>query len=198
MGVDIYPAIAHWDRVADTLNAAGIQGIWQLFDALPDWEVDEPDDVRLRWPLLVDSWYAECTFRGLGSTGSYKPHFFLGHLWEHARERPDMPADVVALFDEFIGRLVLGVPSARVDLSEQLPGQAELMNCFPPSEVCGLARLWRECSDRIGALRPVLAAQLIEDRWFGDVGQVLSLLQGWGDVLHEAERRGWGLFYLTS
>ncbi|MFF0613536.1 hypothetical protein ACFYUD_33210 [Nocardia tengchongensis] len=198
MGVDIYPAIAHWDRVAETLNVSGIQGIWHLFNLLPDGDDNEPDDVRLRWPLIADPWYAECTFRGLGSTGSYKPHFFLGELWEHTRERPDAPADVVSMFDQFIGRLLLDEPPARVDLSELLPPQAELMNCFPPSEVRRLARLWRECSDRMGVLGPAIAAQLTEDRWFGDVKHVLALLQDWGAVLHEAECRGWGLFYLTS
>ncbi|UFS98181.1 hypothetical protein [Nocardia huaxiensis] len=62
-----------------------------------------------------------------------------------------------------------------------------------------LAAVWREWSDRLDELRPSITAEV--DEWptgFDNFDQCAMLLQEWGEIVEEADRRGWGLLYLAQ
>ncbi|MFD7846013.1 hypothetical protein ACFV4K_24105 [Nocardia sp. NPDC059764] len=208
MGVDIFPAIAQWDRLAETLNSDGMDGIWELFWAIPSGEeLGETYDHRVRflWPPSDTApWYGECTFRGLASTGSWDLHWALSEVWDEMNGHSDLPTDLAAQVDRFIARLVRhrhgdpveqkispGLPMERIDVRH-------LRTACSPSEVAELARVWGRCADRLEELRPALTAEVIARwPWIADFDQLAMLLQDWGEIVTEADRRGWGLFYLN-
>ncbi|MGX1809026.1 hypothetical protein ACWIGI_25175 [Nocardia sp. NPDC055321] len=202
MSVDIFPAIAQWDRLAERLNSEGMDGLWKMFWAIPSLEElgdDYDENVRFLWPPSdLAPWYAECTFRGVASTGSMDAHWDLAEAWGEMREQSDMPTDLAALFDQFIIGLlghrgsdpVPGLPMEKID--------RHLRTACSPAEIAGLARVWLRCSDRIEELRPVLTAEAItRGPSFADFDQFAMLVRDWGEIILEAARRDWGLFYLT-
>lgn len=183
-----------------------MDGILDLFYAIPpDDEREKPyeEDARFRWPPSeLAPWYGECAFRA-GASRSLKTHWGLWKLWDGTRERADTPADLVDPFDRFLGPLLgdtdddtndpgrsCGVPLAKFN---------DRLTAFSPAGVTALALAWRECADRVEDLRPAITAELTEYvPWFRDFTGWAELLQDWGAIVEEAERRSWGLFYLAD
>ncbi|UFS98182.1 hypothetical protein [Nocardia huaxiensis] len=107
MGIDIFPAIAQWDRLADTVNQRGMDGLFDMFWVLvPDDELDD-DRLHFTWPSSSQPpWYGECCFRGKAASKSIRMHSSLSYTWDGARGRRETPADLIPLFDRLVGRLL--------------------------------------------------------------------------------------------
>ncbi|MFF2555478.1 hypothetical protein ACFVUS_31040 [Nocardia sp. NPDC058058] len=208
MGLDLSAVIAHWDRLAEAVNRDAMEAIWDLI--YPDAEEYVPhkprdDESRFRWaPSEVAPWYGDYKFRGVACSGSIKPHWGLGKLWEDIRERPETPADLVDPFNRFLGRLLGdnhdetygpntfgGLPIDKISQGS--------MTAFSPAEVTTLARAWRGCADRLEELRPAMTAEISEYvSPFDNFDECAELLRDWAAVVDEAERRHWGLFYVAD
>ncbi|MFD6463954.1 hypothetical protein ACFWFG_38875, partial [Streptomyces roseolus] len=119
-------------------------------------------------------------------------------VWVDIRERTELPTDLVAPLDRFIGRLLIDDPDEET-VPCGLPPELPLTKACSPREVTELAQVWREYAGRIEELRPAIAAETAEyGCWFSDFDQVAMLLRDWGEIVEEADRRGWGVFYLTQ
>ncbi|WP_157573812.1 hypothetical protein [Nocardia jejuensis] len=200
MDIDVY--IADWDRVQEEIAQRGRAWNADLWDSFADEDSDEREPFHLRWPLTPDSWYARCVFRGRASGGLYKDHFGLVDLWQHVRERPDAAPDLIGHVSGLIIRL-LGDFDYDEDLtaSSGLPavGTQTIAMACSPGEVTELLDRGRVCITRLEELRPAVEAEMLGysyrqkgfDEW-------AALLEDWVNVLKEAQRRGWGLFYSTS
>lgn len=218
MGVDVWIGVADWARLTETLQRSGVDEIWDLLspfpnsydspssfahlpiefgsDSMPAPQFDLVQDGALCWPTLADPWFARGVFRGLGATGSYKPHFYLRNLVEHTNLRADAPKDVIEPLDAWLSHLL---PYDRDDeLTAMIPCSAKGVYGFPPVEVAELAQLSRRSRNRIEDLRPAITAQLEEDTWIPDFDSVVTLLRDWAEILTRAQQRGWGLLYLID
>ncbi|GAB2551528.1 hypothetical protein [Nocardia heshunensis] len=202
MGVDIYAAIGRWDRVVETLGHVGAEELWMLIWGHPSEEDGAYfEEGRFLWrhddPV---PWFGECAFR-FGR--SFKPHWWLGEAWEGVRDRDDVASDLVALFDVFIGRLLWRGADGEADLvgpsGLKTDGAQGLYAACSPVEVAALARHWPFCAARLEELRAPLTAQITEwTGWYDTFDQWATVLTDWGEVVQEADRRGWGLFYFVE
>ncbi|WP_051886487.1 hypothetical protein [Streptomyces hygroscopicus] len=83
MGVGIEVLIVDWPRVEATKPSAREE---LLIDAaFGEVHSDDLFEHGWSWPTRPDEdWYARYAFRD--TIGSYKPHFWAGHRWEHLRD----------------------------------------------------------------------------------------------------------------
>ncbi|MEV5675021.1 hypothetical protein [Streptomyces sp. NPDC052179] len=86
-----------------------------------------------------------------------------------------------------------GVP---VRSSEWPSAKGHLLWC-PPGEVGALQALWTAAAPELHVLRePFVQHARADFGWINDFESFAELLTGWGDVVGEADRRGWGIIGL--
>ncbi len=124
--------------------------------------------------------------------GSYKPHFWAGHRWDHTRDFVD--PKVREALDRFNDALfwhhledTIGVGSG---LSEHpCTWDADLMLWCPL-----IAGWWRQAAPHLESLREPFTRHAAEHGgWVTTFESFADFLTDWGEVVPEAERRGWGI-----
>ncbi|MFC8915018.1 hypothetical protein ACFT5C_04535 [Streptomyces sp. NPDC057116] len=130
--------------------------------------------------------------------GSYKPHFWAGEAWDDARDHAE-PRLRDALDGFLIGLGIRWDPEADDD-DDVPPGEWQsglLLHC-PPAETSALAGLWSRAEPHLDGLRDAFDTHAARgpQSWIPDHAAFASLLRGWGEVVGEADRQGWGVIGL--
>ncbi|GAA5201283.1 hypothetical protein GCM10023322_80960 [Rugosimonospora acidiphila] len=202
--MDITVLIADWAHLGE---AAPDQRLDLLMDAaFPDegWDVPDPECGWV-WQSGTDApWLARYVFRG--TSGSYKAHFRTGQAWEKMRDAAD--ADLRATLDRFLSGLFWYGPNpddeathVRGGLFAEKVGRGRgVLLSYPPDDMPVLVKSWVEAQPRIGELREPFDAHAVRptEQWIRDFDEFADVLNCWGEVVGEADSRGWGLVGLPS
>ncbi|MFH8595330.1 hypothetical protein [Streptomyces rimosus] len=199
MGLDITVIATNWARMqqhpaGQRLRAVAEAACWD------DWE--SGDDEGWIWPPEAGAaWCVRFEFRM--TMGSYKPHFWAGEAWDLARlhAAPGLREPL----DSFLSGLIW-LPSAdpeddhtvldRESFAQETYAE-RLLVARPPETVPDLARAWSAVRPLLGTLRePFGEHAACPGRWMADFEEFSELLHGWGEVVGEAGRRGWGVLGL--
>ncbi|MEV6773931.1 hypothetical protein AB0N05_35380 [Nocardia sp. NPDC051030] len=141
----------------------------------------------------------------------YKPHDQFQRIWEALVEYRDgwdewigdelvWDNGLIGDADAFIRGVFIGrtievdsEEAARWEAcSEIIAANAWLVRS--PVHVRALARTWGRLSGRVGELRPYVELFFRKDyRYVADFDDFEVMLRSWGDVVDQADRRGWGL-----
>ncbi|KJS54202.1 hypothetical protein VM98_20620 [Streptomyces rubellomurinus subsp. indigoferus] len=196
MGVDITVVAVDW---------AHLRGIAP--DArLPALEEAAYDEVAVEagwvWPVEPGrAWLGRYEFAR--SCGSYTPHFRAGEAWGNVRDAAG-PALRAAL-DGFLLPLFWYGPGREAAAHVEpgvLPAGDRTERYGPlvaagPGTVARLDRCWREASPALPELREPFGRLAADPGgWIEDYEDFARLLSGWGEVVGEAGRRGWGVIGL--
>ncbi|MFF4581435.1 hypothetical protein [Streptomyces sp. NPDC001389] len=201
MGVDITVLVVDWAHVMDLAPEDRLRVVQE--SAYADDDADGDGDVvdGWVWPVGAErSWLGRYEFRG--TLGSYKPHFWVADGWEKVRGA--VGDGVRAALDEFLEGLIWWGPEADVDAEQVdagvLPSLDGLWRSGPlivrgPQTVARLRRRWVEAAPELGRLREPYAelAARSPGQWIAGFEEFAELVGGWGEVVGEAERRGWGV-----
>ncbi|WP_432584508.1 hypothetical protein ABVG11_00350 [Streptomyces sp. HD1123-B1] len=192
VGVAIEVLIVDWPRVE---AAAADDRDELLFDAaFGEARSDDLFEHGWSWPAQPgEDWYGRYVWRNR----SYKPHFWAGHRWEHMRDFVEPKVrEVLDRFNDalFWHRLedTTGVGSGL--LERPCTWDADLLLWCPPDHVPLIAGWWRQAAPQLDSLRQPFARHAAEPRgWITTFELFAGLLTEWGEVVTEAERRGWGI-----
>ncbi|MFF8833178.1 hypothetical protein [Streptomyces sp. NPDC015131] len=161
-----------------------------------DGQADEDEDGWLAPAAPGAGWSVRYSFRR--TLDSYKPHFWAGERWERLREHTD--PDLRTALDRFASRLfwtgLEDVPGQDTGLRSVPEGawDAGLLVWCPPAELAALAGWWRTVEPGLATLREPFTRYAADRRgWIPDHDSFADLLTGWGEVVTEAHRRGWGI-----
>ncbi|MFI1074873.1 hypothetical protein [Streptomyces puniciscabiei] len=194
MGVSIEVLIVDWPRVEaappgdreDLLTDAAFGEAYSddLFEHGWSWSTQPDED-----------WFGRYAFRN--THGSYKPHVWAGFRWEYMREFVE--PKVREVLDRFIDTLfwhgledATGASSGLPD--RPCPWDADLSLWCPPDQVPLLAGWWRQAQTHLETLREPFIQHAAEPGGrIGTFESFADLLTDWGEVVTEAERRGWGI-----
>ncbi|MFI5681768.1 hypothetical protein [Streptomyces cellulosae] len=194
MGVGIEVLIVDWPRVEAAapgdrerllINAAfGEAYSDDLFEHGWSWSAQPGED-----------WYGRYAFRN--TLGSYKPHFWAGHRWDHMRDHVEPTVrEVLDRFNDvlFWHRLE-DTTGAGSELVEQpCTWDADLLLCCPPDHVPLIAGWWQQVAPRLEVLRGPFNQHAAEPSgWITTFESFADFLTDWAEVVTEAERRGWGI-----
>ncbi|NSC25509.1 hypothetical protein FM076_31880 [Streptomyces albus subsp. chlorinus] len=196
MGIGIEVLIVDWKRV----EAAPAEQRGELVDeaAFGDtvWE-GSADGFGWSWPASAGAdWYGRYAFH---RNGSYKLHFWAGERWEDVRDFAE-PGLRTAL-DRFTGPLfwqhgfayLVGEDPGAVP-ERECPWDTEVLTWCPPQDVALLKDFWTRARSGLAALRePFGEHARTETGWIRDFEAFTAVLGAWGDVVTEADRRGWGI-----
>ena len=193
MGLDITALIVGWEHLTETPPGERLRLLKASVLALDDWDCDW---WGWAWPSAAPvPWFATYEFK-LG-LGSFKPHFWAGDAWEDVRDFAD-PALRAAL-DGFLAGLVWEGPggdAVHVD-SGVFPDDEQVLLARTPEAVSDLATLWAAAVPLLDGLREPFNGHAADPGgWFPDFEPFGELARGWGEVVGEADRRGWGLIGL--
>ncbi|MFG2626842.1 hypothetical protein [Streptomyces sp. NPDC048473] len=195
MGVDIEVLIVDWERVEAA--PASRRGDLLHEAAFGDESSGGLDEAGWIWPSAADAgWYGRYAFRN--TLGSYKPHFWAGERWEDVRDFAD-PGLRTAL-DHFASLLfwqglayVAGEDVKDIPAQECPWGVEQLLWCSP-GDVSTISRSWAQAQPELDTLREPFAEHAAVPRgWICDFESFAEFLVGWGEVVVEADRRGWGI-----
>ncbi|MFK0259421.1 hypothetical protein [Streptomyces sp. NPDC090445] len=194
MGLGIEVLIADWGRV----EAAAPEARHDLLIDAAFGEAYSDDLFEHGWSWSTqpgEDWYRRYALRN--TCGSYKPHFYAGHRWDHMRDSvtPGL-RDVLDRFNDVLFWHGLedttGVGPGLPELP--CPWEADLLLWLPPGRMPVIAGWWREAAPQLDALRePFDRIDTDPDGWVGTFEAFVDLLTDWGEVVTEAERRGWGI-----
>lgn len=205
MGLDVTVLMADWARLARMPASERLDALADV--AYPDFccSACEDEDLAMEggwvWPRgQQDPWCAE--YRFFHTSGSYKWHWELGNAWGDVR--PFIAPDLRDSLDVFLGGLVWDGPDAS-DCpppaggfpDDPAPWRPKLLLLRTPDEVPALARSWERAAPRLEELREPFDAEAT--RWAGrpkDFDHTVALMGEWGEIVTEADRRGWGLIGL--
>ncbi|MFG3406733.1 hypothetical protein [Streptomyces sp. NPDC048142] len=208
MGICIDVLIVDWDHLMAVpedqhyamLHEAGTSVDEEEWDAGPD----RPLSAGPQWfwpspPAL--GWFGKFDFGDVGC--SYKDHFWAGERWEEIRSfaEPGLRSAVDRFADPLFWGGLEYMPdredaqeaSALMSVDEPSAPSDHLLWCRPAA-VSSLKRLWDAIGPELGLLRGPFDQHARTD--FGrinDFDTFVGLLQGWGDVIGQAELRGWGV-----
>jgi hypothetical protein len=148
------------------------------------------------WPTREgEDWYGRYAFKR--TLGSYKPHFWATHRWDHLREfvDPDMREVLDLFLDALIWDGLESTENAGAGLPERAPAwDADLLVCRPPADLPLIAGWWRKAAPQLETLRTRFDQQAAApDGWVSTFEEFSDLLTDWGEIAMEAERRGWGI-----
>ncbi|MGH4029344.1 hypothetical protein ACQB60_10460 [Actinomycetota bacterium Odt1-20B] len=196
MGLDMTLLAVDWGRLQEIPPRERKTRLLEL--DFPDDEGSGNFDRGLVWPVEAGThWCAEYEFcTGLGS---YKPHFWAGEAWDDTRE---FTAPVLrAAFDEFLDGLIWhDLDSENLDVEGDLfppwdgNEAVSLLVLCTPQQVAVPARSWSRAVPHLEELREPFALHAAgRSNWMETFDAFASLLRNWGDVMGEAQQRGWGL-----
>jgi hypothetical protein len=186
MGLGIVVMAVDWARLEGV--PAG-ERLGRLYEESDDAAVDE----GWFWPASQGApWWGVYEFRN--TLGSYKPHVRAGEAWDDARDFAGP-----ALRDALDGFLVeLGIrwdPDEDDSPPDTESWHSKLLLFRTPADVAVMARLWARAEPLLDGLRESFDAHAARGpgSWIPDHAAFASLLRGWGEVVGEAHRRGWGV-----
>ncbi|WP_326603926.1 hypothetical protein [Streptomyces sp. NBC_01800] len=205
MGLDIDVMIADWSwlgEVPSRERLSRLRDAWYA-DETGLWEYDTPEvEGDWAWPREPNSsFFAVYEFRD--TCGSFKAHFWAGHRWESVRDHAD-PL-VRAGLDTLLLGLIWNGPDGEAQHTD--PGFFcddpsvfyGLLLARSPDSVRELAATWEQVRPRLGELRGAFTEHAAEPgAWVGRFDEFADLLEDWGRVLTEADRRGWGVVGLSE
>ncbi|MBW8092643.1 hypothetical protein IGW14_32910 [Streptomyces hygroscopicus subsp. hygroscopicus] len=194
MGVGIEVLIVDWPRVEATKPSAREE---LLIDAaFGEVYSDDLFEHGWSWPTRPgEDWYARYAFRD--TIGSYKPHFWAGHRWEHLRDvvEPQAREALDRFSDALFWHGMADTPGAGSPLPERpCTWDADVLLWCPPDQVPLIAGWWRRARPRLEELREPFDRHAAEPHgWINTFDEFARLLIDWGEVVDTAERRGWGI-----
>ncbi|EWS91779.1 hypothetical protein K7395_24150 [Streptomyces filamentosus] len=153
------------------------------------------------WPSPpADGWFGKFDFGAVGF--SYKDHFAAGEHWEAIRAFV-APA-VRSAVDRFIDPLFWGGLEYMADRDNEgaaahvsvvlPPAPSDHLLWCPPAAVSSLKLLWELVGAELEALRePFERYAQAESSRISGFDAFAGLLRGWGDVIGQAQQRGWGV-----
>ncbi|MET7856885.1 hypothetical protein ABZS81_06620 [Streptomyces sp. NPDC005318] len=205
MGLDIDVMIADWSWLGEVPprgRLARLRGAWYA-DETGLWDHDAPEaEGDWKWPRgLNSSFFGVYEFRE--TCGSFKAHFWAGHRWESVRDHAD-PLVRAGLDTLLLGLIWKGLdgeaqhtdPGFFCDDPQAFYG---LLLARSPDNVRELAATWEQVRPRLGELREAFTEHAAEPgAWIGRFDEFTDLLEDWGSVLTEADRRGWGVVGLSE
>ncbi|MET7870311.1 hypothetical protein [Streptomyces cyaneofuscatus] len=200
MGLDITVMIADWGWLGDVPppeRLARLRDAWYA-DETGLWDFDAPpvtDDWQ--WPQGPDA-ASFAVYDFPHTAGSFKAHFWAGQRWECLRGHagPEARTDLDALL---LG-LIWDGPDGEAQHTD--PGffsddpriSYGLLVARSPDRVRELASAWERSRPRLGGLHEAFTEHAaVPGAWVGEFHAFVGLLEGWGRVLDEASRRGWGV-----
>ncbi|MGW2701517.1 hypothetical protein [Streptomyces sp. NPDC001340] len=194
MGVAIEVLIVDWPRV----EAAAPGDREGLLSEAAFGEAYSDDLFEHGWSWSTqpgEDWYRRYAFRN--TLGSYKPHFWAGDRWDHMRDFVE--PKVREVLDQFNDVLFWHGLEDATGVGSGLPEQsctwdADLLPWCPPDHVPLIAGWWRQEAPQLDALQaPFNQHAAASDGWINTFESFADLLTDWGEVVTEAERRGWGI-----
>lgn len=203
MGLGIEVMTVDWPRLEAIPVGERLDRLYEESDEVEDL------DAGWFWPSGDGQpWWGMYEFRN--TLGSYKPHFWAGEAWDDVREFAE--PELREALDGFLVGLGLRWDPEEDDeddeddeVDEQDDGMAGsgswrsgLLLHLPPADVSTLAGLWSRAEPRLGGLRERFDTHAARGpgHWIPDHAAFASLLRGWGEVVDEAGRRGWGVIGL--
>ncbi|MEU8098507.1 hypothetical protein [Streptomyces rubiginosohelvolus] len=207
MGICIDVLIVNWDHLMSApgddqryaiLHDAGLS----VDDNEGAWPDRSPSVGRQWfWPSPPDAnWFGKFDFGDVGF--SYKDHFAASEHWEAIRVF--VPPAMRSAVDRFIDPLFWGgleymadrdAEGATAHVSVVLPDAPSdhLLWC-PPAAVSSLKLLWDLVGAELEALRePFERYAHAGSSSITSFDAFAGLLRGWGDVIGQAQQRGWGV-----
>ncbi|CAL9340044.1 hypothetical protein SUDANB15_00242 [Streptomyces sp. enrichment culture] len=205
MGLDITVIIADWlwlGEVPPGERLSRLRDAWYA-DESGLWDHDAPvvegDWERPRGPS--NSSFAVYEFQG--TLGSFKAHFWAGERWEAVRDHAD-PL-VRARLDTLLLALIWGGLDGDAEHVDQgffcddAAVTHGVLLARSPDSVRELSATWEEVRTWLDGLRGAFDEHAaVPGGWVRDFDEFTDLLDGWGRVLSEAARRGWGLVGLSE
>ncbi|MFJ5546263.1 hypothetical protein [Streptomyces sp. NPDC093225] len=197
MGVGIEVLIVDWARV-EGMEPDGRQDL--LIDAAFG-EAYGDDLHEHGWSCSAqpgEDWFRRYAFQN--TLGSYKAHFWAAHRWDHMRELVE--AQLRDVLDPFNDALFWHGLEDTTGAGSGLPEEpstwdVDLLLSRPPEHVPVICGWWRQAAPRLELLRaPFTQADPDHGGWITTFEAFARFLADWGEVVTEAERRGWGVLGL--
>ncbi|OIK01074.1 hypothetical protein BIV25_05945 [Streptomyces sp. MUSC 14] len=194
MGVAIELLIVDWPRV----EAAAPSDREELLSDAAFGEAYSDDLFEHGWSCSAqpgEGWFARYAFRN--THGSYKPHVWAGFRWEYMREFVE--PKVREVLDGFSDALFWHGSEDTAGVVSELPErpyawEADLLLWCPPDHVPLIAGWWRQVETQLEVLREPFVQHAAEPGGrIGTFESFADLLSDWGEVVTEADRRGWGI-----
>ncbi|MFF4695671.1 hypothetical protein [Streptomyces chattanoogensis] len=191
MGLAIEVVAVDWHRLEAIPAGERVNRLYE--------ETYEVEDVEEGWFWPSSDgqpWWGVYEFRNC----SYKPHFWAGEAWDDAREYAE--PELRHALDGFLAGLGIWLWAPEKDDDEEEDGSPDtdawrsgLLLCRPPADISALAALWSRAEPLLDGLREPFDAHAARGpgSWIPDHAAFASLLRGWGEVIGEADRRGWGV-----
>ncbi|MEW1635202.1 hypothetical protein AB0469_14095 [Streptomyces sp. NPDC093801] len=205
MGVDMTVLVVDWAHVTDLAPEDRLRVVQESAYADDDPDGDGGVVDGWVWPAAGSepAWLGRYEFPG--TLGSYKPHFRAAEGWEKVRGAAG--GGVRAALDAFLEGLIWWGPRADVDAEQVDPGVFPSLDGLwrsgplivrGPATVARLRRRWLEAAPGLEGLRVPYAelAGREPGQWVSGFEEFAELVAGWGEVVGEAERRGWGVIGL--
>jgi hypothetical protein len=197
MGLDITVLMVDWKRLGECPIGERIELLW---DAAFPGDIEEYPEVEKGWVWpsgTGEPWFAMYEFPH--TLGSYKPHHWAGSAWDDVRDFAEPP--LRAALDVFVTGL-LWDGSYVDDGMFPSPGdrwRPHLLVCRPPETVPPLLESWSQAAPLLDGIRePYAQHAACPGRWIANFEEFSELLHGWGEVVGEVTRRGWGLVGLPG
>ena len=199
MGVCIEVLIVDWERLGTVPADQRSALLWDIFDDEDDTWSPPPPAGWVR-PREEDAdWCRRYDFHG--TLGSYKPHFWAGERWEAVRDHA-APGLRTAL-DHYLSALFWGgLPfmdggDGEEESEQECPWDIRTLMWSAPDDVPGIKWLWDRAAPELDTLREPFAEHAASPgSWIADFDEFALLLKDWGEVMTEADRRGWGVLGL--
>lgn len=207
MGICIDVLIVDWDHLmaapSDDQRYAMLHDASLSVDDDEDAWPDRSPAVGPRWlwpsPPAI-GWFGKFDFGDVGF--SYKDHFAASRHWEAIRAF--VAPEVRSAMDRFVDPLFWGgleymadqdAEGAAAHVPVALPdGPSDHLLWYPPAAASSLKLLWDPVGTELEALRqPFERYAHAGSSRINGFDAFAGLLRGWGEVIGQAQQRGWGV-----
>ncbi|GAA2358284.1 hypothetical protein [Streptomyces violaceusniger] len=194
MGVGMEVLIVDWPQVEAAAPGDREQSL--IDAAFGEVYSDDLLEHGWSWPAQPgNAWYGRYAFRN--ALGSYKPHFWAGHRWDHMRDfvEPELRDCLDRFNDALFWHRLEDTTGVGSDLPDQpCTWDADLLLWCPPDHVALIAGWWQQAAPYLEVLRePFTQHAAVPSGWITTFESFTDLLTDWGKVVTEAEHRGWGI-----